>query len=805
MVKKQNNYIKIFLTAFITFFIIIIPVMIYNKGYLIYYGDFNSQQLPFLKHMHEAVRNGNILWDWNTDLGSDFITSYSYYLLGSPFFWIMLMLPSFLVLYSVPWILALKYAVAALTSYAYIKRFTKLESSAFIGGMLYAFSGFQAYNIFFNQFHDATAFFPLMLIAMEEHITKNRRGMFALVTALMAFTNYFFFAGQVVFLVIYFLVRSCCRDFRVTPAKFLTLFLEALLGTAVSAVILLPTALSVFGNYRISEHLYGMDMLVYSDRTRIWRIIQGFFMIPDSPARPNIFSDGTAKWSSIAGYLPLFSMVGVVSFLKARPDSWTSRLIKICTVFAFIPVLNSVFFMLNAEYYARWFYMPVLIMALITSQVFERPDIKPAPGFRLCGIILTAMLVISFLPDKKEGEIIWSAFGKYREYFYISLGISAIFLILTASLFIRKKNKKEYIRKGVTLTVAASFITTAVMFYFGIYEGPYPDRYIAASINDTSYSVIADDTDFFRTDISEGCDNYAMYWGYPSMRSFHSTVSPSIMEFYNSAGITRDVASRAETSAYALRGLLSVKYYFSKYDDKTDEEEAAPEMPGFVKISDGDHFAVYENTEYVPLGFTYDTYITADDFEKISDEKKSNVLMHSVLLDSKQAEKYSSILERSELRPALLTKQAYLDDCRSRRENSCYDFSKSTGGFRAKINTDREALVFFSVPYDRGFTAYVNGNKTEIEKVNNGFMAVKVPEGESSITFSYITYGLETGIKISAAAFLMLLVYIVLSLVHHIYSDKNSAVLRKQLYEIEPDDDTAKLKINEESRIDIEI
>lgn len=801
MIKQKNSYLKVFLSAFCMFFLIVLPVVIYNKGYMTYYGDFNSQQLPFLKHIHESVRNGNILWDWYTDLGSDFISTYSFYLLGSPFFWLMLLVPESLVLFSVPLVLSLKYAVSALTSYAYIKRFVKRDSSAVIGCFLYAFSGFQAYNIFFNHFHDVTALFPLMLIAMEEHITKNRRGIFALTVALMAVTNYFFFAGQAVFLIVYFLLRSRCRDFRVTPKKFISLFFEALLGTAAASFILLPSALSVLGNFRVSKHLLGMDMLAYSDRTRIWRIVQSFFMIPDSPARPNLFSDGTSKWSSIAGYLPMFSMAGVISFVRAKPDKWQSRLIKFCVLCAFIPVLNSMFYMFNSEYYARWLYMPVLIMAMVTAQIFERTDINPVPGFRACTLFLAAVLIISFLPAKEEDTVTWAAFGKYKVYLYISLGITAAFLMIAGYIFSCRKNRKKYIRKGIVFTVAASFVSTAAVFYFGIYDGPYPDRYIAASINDTSASVIIDDEEFFRADISENCDNYPVFWGIPSMRCFNSTVSPSIMEFYNSIGITRDVASRVDTSHYALRGLLSVKYYFSAKDD----ENSAPDMPAFSKISDGDHFEVYENTEYVPMGFSYDTYITEEQLGKISEKKKSNALMHSVLLTEEQAEKYSDILENAEISDSMLTKKTYLSDCEKRRNSSCSEFSTSTNGFTARIKTDRKSLVFFSVPFDKGFTAYVNGVKSDIEKVDNGFMAVVVPEGESDIKFSYVTYGLETGIKISAAAFLIILLYTLIHLICRAYISGKSENLSKLALEIAPDDQTASMVIVKDGSIDIDL
>ena len=802
MKKTKHSFLRVFFLAFFMFSLIIIPDLVYNKGYLVFYGDFNSQQLPFIRHMHDCVSSGNILWDWGTDLGSDFINSYSFYLLGSPFFWLTTLIPEEFVLYSVPWILSLKYAFAALTSYAYIRRFTFRDSSAVIGSLLYAFSGFQAYNIFFNHFHDVTALFPLMLIAMEEHVTKNRRGFFALTVTLMALTNYFFFAGQAVFLVIYFILRSRCSDFRVRPAKFFTLAAEALIGTAMASVLLVPAALSVLGNYRVSKHLYGMDMLAYSDRTRVWRVIQSFFMIPDSPARPNLFSEGTSKWSSIAGYLPLFSMAAVLSFLRYKPDSWKSRLIKICIVCAFVPVLNSAFYMFNAEYYARWFYMPVLIMALVTAQVFERSDIKTKAGFRICTLMLLAFLIISLLPSKEKDEVKWMAFGSHRIYLYMSLGLTGLFLAGAGYVFFLKSIRRSYIKKGVIFTALAAFITTAAVFYYGIYDGPYPDRYIAASINDTSSSVTENEEGFFRTDISESADNYPMFWGLSSMRCFQSTVSPSVIDFYNTVGIKRDVASRADTTYYALRGLLSVKYYFNQYEYGTKKEQNPLSMPGFKKISSGENFAVYENTEFVPVGFAYSSYMTEDDFGKIYGTSKANALIHSVLLSDEQAERLGGILERCHIKSVTLSQSTYLEDCRRHRENSCAEFKRSTRGFEASFETGKETLLFFSVPYDKGFTAYVNGRKAEIEKVNGGFMAVAVPAGKNEIVFDYFTYGLREGIMISAASAGIYIIYCIVFFFIHLASRIKSRKYRNYTPEITPDAESVCV-YSEGSEIDI--
>ena len=72
------------------------------------------------------------------------------------------------------------------------------------------------------------------------------------------------------------------------------------------------------------------------------------------------------------------------------------------------------------------------------------------------------------------------------------------------------------------------------------------------------------------------------------------------------------------------------------------------------------------------------------------------------------------------------------------------------------------AFAFFSVPYDKGFTAYVDGVKTEFERANLSFMAVYVEAGTHEIEFTYRTRGLSLGVAASIAAALALLVYVAL-------------------------------------------
>ncbi len=762
---KSEKYLKVFLIGFLAMFLSILPIIVFTGGYYIYYGDYNTQQIPFYMHAHEFVTSEGLGWDWGTDLGANFVASYAFYLLGSPFFWLTLPLPDSLVVFAMPVLLALKHGVATLTSYAFIKRFVRSKNAALIGALLYAFSGFQLFNIFFNHFQDVTALFPLMLIALEEKINNDRKGFFAIIVAVMGILNYFFFAGQAIFIIIYLLVRTGSPDFRITWKKFFSLAFEAVIGVMIAMVILLPAAMGILGNYRINERLYGLDLVTYSDRTRIPRIIQSFFMIPDVPARPNLFSSEGAKWSSIGGYLPMFSMAGVIAFAKSRKKHWSVKLVIICMICAFIPILNSMFYTFNSSYYARWFYMPILIMAMMTAQALDDVEVDFKPAIRICGIVMIAFAVIAILPKKIDEEIEWFEFANYPAYFVLVLAVSILGLILLWRINNLRSNGLPYMKSAVTSTIACVVACTLSVVYFGVSLGTYPSIIIGNGINGEENLQLDDmEEQFYRLDMCENFDNYPMFWGYSSMRAFQSTVPASIMEFYPNVGVQRDVASRAEKDKYTLRGLFSVKYYLDKYYENEEENYSYNcELPGFEYKNKQNGFYVYENKYYIPMGFTYDYYMTEEDSKHHTEQVRERSLLRALVISEEDAEKYGDVITKLPYTMTVrLGEEDYLNDCKEKQQNCCSDFKYDSEGFNAKINLEQSKLVFFSVPYDDGWTAYVNGKPADIVKANYGFMAVKCDVGENEITFEYETPGLKCGLIISVTGIAILCGYLII-------------------------------------------
>ncbi len=785
LVKHQKEKkLFTFLVALATAACLFVPYMIMGEGYFTFYGDFNVQQIPFYQMCHGAIRDGNVNWNWLTDLGSDFVGSYAFYLLGSPFFWVTLLFSNSFVPYLMGPLLILKFAFAALTGYLYIRRFTKTAYAASLGGLLYAFSGFSIYNIFFNHFHEAIIAFPLLLLSIEMLLTENRRGVFALAVAFCAITNYFFFFGMVIFCIIYFFMRLCSKAIKVKLSRFLVFVFEAVLGLCLSAALLIPALNAIMGNSRITNILMGWNGITYGKEQIYLNVIQCFFFPPDLPARPVFFPDANVKWSSLGGWLPVFSMTGFFTWFKLREKSWLKRVLAICVLCAMVPILNSAFYAFNTSYYARWFYMPVLMISLATVMLTEDKAVDFSSGLRwTAAITLAFVLVIGFFPQKNsDGELIFGLYtqsqsGMYISRFWITSLIALVCLPMQKLLFeALKHNRTKFYKGAIACVCIISIIYGNVFIALGrTHSYEIKDVMIDSLIEGEVY---LDDESEFRIDVYDGVDNTGMYLGLPTINAFHSVVSPSIMEFYDYIGVERSVASRPDTDIPAIRSLLSVKYLLNRTDgDSFVDDNGNTLMPDYEYIKTSGNYYVYENKNYVPYGFSYDYYMSYDFCDGYSKNSRSQLMLKAMLLTDEQIKKYGEYMTNIEdLRYSgtynsnavslSLTDNAIAVDAAALRDTAADSFSIDNNGFTASVTRDKKSLVFFSVPYNKGWTATVNGKAVQVEKVNAGFMAIPVDEGVSEIRFNYKNTGLGLGIGVTLGAVAIFIIYMLASLIY---------------------------------------
>ena len=77
----------------------------------------------------------------------------------------------------------------------------------------------------------------------------------------------------------------------------------------------------------------------------------------------------------------------------------------------------------------------------------------------------------------------------------------------------------------------------------------------------------------------------------------------------------------------------------------------------------------------------------------------------------------------------------------------------------ATYDVQQDTSIFFTIPYDKGWSAYQDGKKIEIKQAQTGFMKVDVPKGKGTITLSFIPNGFITGAICSFISLLLFGIY----------------------------------------------
>ncbi len=668
-----------------------------------------------------------------------------------------------------------------------------------IGGYLFAFSGFNACNIVFNHFTDSVAFFPLYLLTFENLMSvddgsdgeKKLSGMkfvaFALMTAFMSVVNYYFFFGQVVFFLVYFIVRYARKN---SAFVGFIMFNKALLagasGILLAGFFLMQAFAGIKGNSRLDNFINGYNMLIYPSEKMLWDIVKSVSMLPDIIGKGTLFYTGTVKNASLAAYIPMFGISGVVAyFLLNKKKNWEKTMLVICFITAFLPVLNAAFSMFNSAYYARWYYMPILIMCLMTAQVLERGK---TPQFKKGAVTAVLMflffVMVFFLPSSDDdGNIVFFKMTENKTIFLrdvIGTAILCVMLIVVA--FVLPKNYSKYptedgqIKKVITGTrdkiilgfvIASCILSTFIPLRNG--SGIISDRGKEKWQEQMLFNKVSvDKSSFARGEVDSTSTNYDILWGIPSLHCFLSTVPSEIFDFLKgSCDITRTVETNLSFDRVGARAILSGKYYFENAEiSKTRPFANSEGVDGYFFLKNENGFDVFENVNYIPMGFTFDYYITESEWEDLEEIKDHDYDLARVLIISDEdALKFTDTMAIEELKAEELSESKlsyfeFSDECDKRAESSCIEFTTDTYGFSAKTAMLKDnTFVFFSVPYTEGFSCKVDGVDTEIVRADYGLMAIPVSGGCHEIRVTYTPEGFREGLIMSIVGALIICGY----------------------------------------------
>ena len=78
------------------------------------------------------------------------------------------------------------------------------------------------------------------------------------------------------------------------------------------------------------------------------------------------------------------------------------------------------------------------------------------------------------------------------------------------------------------------------------------------------------------------------------------------------------------------------------------------------------------------------------------------------------------------------------------------------------IDVQEEKMLFFSIPYDKGWKVKIDGKAVKTKALGKAFLTVKVPEGKHKITLIYVSPGFKEGAILSIVGFVIFLLLLYL-------------------------------------------
>lgn len=410
--------------------------------------------------------------------------------------------------------------------------------------------------------------------------------------------------------------------------------------------------------------------------------------------------------------------------------------------------------------YTRWWYAFVLFEVLISIKTLEDfyenkeallPEFKTSIkkisvisavvlGAPLIVKIFSAYLIKDFLLNNlPQAAVNYLYNTNLAEKFTTDDLRYAIVLVLMIAvnyipLYISVKKKWIYCSKKSVTAVILICLSTYSIYLLNetdITDTKYESNYLGG---DTS---VSEDLSYnYRTQYPYSLANYPMVSNQPGVSIFHSFKSKATTAFCNLAGFdnTLHATSNAHFDTPAIQSVLSIKYTV----DKNGTENEAP--------------------CYSPFGYVYEYYVSDDGYDYTTDIKENNkrieIMTTACFVDKETESKIQNVVA-----PLLNINQVNVDEaCKRNAASAVSNFQMTSYGFSAQSDYTSDKLVYFSVPHDRGWKAYINGEETEILTLNGGMMGIIVPSGQSEIEFRFTTPGLLTGMIISIVSMLILII-----------------------------------------------
>ena len=549
--------------------------------------DMYHQYVPFLSELQNKLHEGgSLFYSWDGAGGYNFWNLISYYG-ASPANILLMLFPENLIMEAVTVILLIKIGLAGSFMAMYL-RYTgdKCNIITTVFAVLYALCSYVMAYYWCIMWMDAVALLPLCILGLNRLIDDGRFMTYTLSLALIVFSNYYIAIMVCIFILFYYPVlyfikvkggglRRCV----ITTGKAVGF---SLLGVLMSAVMLIPTCISMQDTYYISAEM-PENWSFYSDALDILNQLLPNAELTYREGLPNL-------------YCGMIVVILLVFYIMSRTFPLREKLLNMgFLVFMFMSMnVNKLDFLWHGLHFPnqlpfRYTFVICFLLVGIAYRTLQRIDeFKVRNLWELLAAGVAYYLIAQKLFDKEIDDINLFFYG----------GIAWLALYCIVMILYRKGSIQKPALMLLIAVLIVSEIASNTCTSFDKVGTTIRSSYFE---NSEDIKTLAEYTkqEFCRTEIDDtyllNCPALYHYRGISQFSSSINAGTTSLMEKIGIEGEPGKNRFNYNQTDPVTNAMLNIKYMITK-DTPLDD-------PDFVKVKQEGNSALYESRYPLSIGY----------------------------------------------------------------------------------------------------------------------------------------------------------------------------------------------------------
>lgn len=771
-------------------------------------SDMYHQYAPFFSELWNKLRHGESLtYSWDIGMGTNFTALYAYYL-ASPSNWFIVLFPQKYMIEIMNVIIILKLCLSSLTFTYYIsKHFNSRKCTIALFGMFYALSGFVAAYSWNIMWLDCLVLLPLIILGLERLVNENRCFLYCITLGLCIYTNYYIAIMVCISVVLYFIVLMAAYKGTRRPViyvkKFLNFAIYSLLAGGLAACLLLPEfyafTLSASNNIEFPKKL----SLYFSILNIVTRHLINVPVHLGLDHYPNIYC-------SVAVLL-LFPLYVMDKKVDLREKIGKSALVLIFLTAFNLNIPNFIWhgFHFPNSLPCRQSFIYVFFLLAMCYEALSH--LKSMTTKQLGGALWIAIGILLFIEQ---------VFTVDETYDFTIVYISGAFILVYALIMLIHLKHEFKVPVIIFIAFSLCIIECTInMDSTGIgttSRSSYLLDYDA--VKTVTQTVADDDSSFYRMDKKFGSrsNNDGAWHNYHSISTFSSTSNGAMEEFFGELGFEHSFnAYKYNGATLVTESLFSVKYaisnriltesplrsYYTGSDGEFIYKNNYTLPIGFMTYNDPygweadsandagieNQNSLIKNLTGISNVFTL-TYENATDASfEVKPVKAGHLYMivRNTSCDTvtatingseytyKDLKKGGTIIDLGYATPDdiivisgdtsmnasvyTLESSRFIEAFNILNNNSLNVSEFTNNKITGTVNASKDATLICSIPYDKGWSVYIDGKKAETNDIYGALISVNVPAGEHTVTLKYMPVNFILGCTITSLCIIILI------------------------------------------------